>query len=135
MTTAATKTAAARKSRAKAAVPGDLAVPPDDVPSFDPGDGTAQALDSADRIPLFRVGKVTYTMPRKLTAGEGIRLMRRIRQTNLHAAYEEELDRLVGAEGVDALVNSDGFDQERWNQIIHAMTTHVFGAVERAPKD
>lgn len=126
-------TASPTRTKARTAVRPDLDEDTSDVPEFEAG--TAEVTpDPEDRIPLFRVDGVTYSMPRVVDAGESIRLLHRIRTRGLHEAYEVQLERMVGPEGVVALMNSKGFNKERWNAVVGPMIRHVYGALETAPK-
>ena len=121
---------AATRARTKAATPQSA-----DAEFVFDTDETPVLQSEAARVPLFTVGGTTYTMPAKPGAGEAIRLLRDIRRHGNAMAAEILLSRLVGDDGVEALLASKGFDADRWNKVTGAATTHVFGSLEQGPKD
>ncbi len=124
----AANTASTRRTRTRADQPASTV---DDGFAFEAG-ASAEPTTDQERTPLFEVGGKFYGTPAELGAGEAIRLLRDIRKLGNAGAAELMMDRLIGQDGVDALLASKGFDMNRWNTVAAEVSRRVFGALEEA---
>jgi hypothetical protein len=105
--------------------------PPEFV--FEAADGAED--QPVDTVPLFQVGDKVYTMPAVPGQADAVRMLREIRLRGVAFASELMLSMYVGDEGVDALINSKGFDVDRWNDITSKVTARIFGASDQGKED
>lgn len=83
-----------------------------------------------ERIDLFRIDGVVYTMSVRPRANTSLKYAWIAREKGIEAAYSYALEALIGDEGYQALMNFSGLTQDALNQIVAAASKIMAGAAE-----
>lgn len=83
-----------------------------------------------DRIPLFSIDGVEYTIPAKPRMNVGLKYLWERRERGQDYAIPGLLMRLLGQEGFEALMDYDELDPEEFQQIVKLATGVTLGQIE-----
>ena len=119
------RTSPARK-RTAASKPSTV---PLDLDGFEPV-RLSSAPVAEDRIPLFYVDETEYTIPRTISRGVSLWFLRLAGEIGETRAAPQLLERLLGEEGYQALVDSPSLTDDELNAIIDLAVRVAFGQVE-----
>ncbi|MFC5947078.1 hypothetical protein ACFQH9_02145 [Pseudonocardia lutea] len=120
------KTATPRTSRKKATAPVGLKDLPTE-PIVLGGESDEQEVEMVD---LFTVNGVTYSIPKRPPVNIALGFLRDVRKEGPTLAEAALMERLIGEEGYDALVNYPGLTTEQMEQISDRVMTVTLGAME-----
>lgn len=127
------KTAAAppKTAKTKPTAP-DVPKDDDDVLHFQ----TAQTVpaDAPDRVPLFDVDGVQYTMPAVVSAGQVLMQLRDEQKYGDAYAGMLLIERLCGPEAMAAILAAD-LTLAQWAHVANVATTHALGQLETSQKN
>lgn len=84
----------------------------------------------AERDPLFYIDGVEYTIPSKVPASLGLRYLRVLREEGAAEAAGEMLERVLGTETYDALMECEAVDDEQMQRIMRIVEHKVMGQLE-----
>lgn len=82
-----------------------------------------------DRLPLFEIDGVEYTVPAVVPTGHSLKLMLNTSGMNEGQRGAYLIEALVGNAGLNALLNADLSDAD-WHRLITTLSKHVFGRLE-----
>ncbi|WUH94561.1 hypothetical protein OG900_33395 [Streptomyces sp. NBC_00433] len=125
--TAARRTQAARKPR-----PAPAPVVDDEV-EYEPVRLTSKPEVEEERVVLFYVDDVEYSIPKKIGRNYGLRYLRTARRQGEALASQELLEVLIGEDGYQALMDCDGLEDEDLDRIMEQLRDGALGAVEEEP--
>jgi len=83
-----------------------------------------------ERVPLFYIDDVEYSMPAKIPGNVALKYLRKIRTDGVEVAGAWLLEEVIGTEAYEALMNYDGLTIEQLNQVIAIVERHALGSVE-----
>lgn len=133
----AKKTAPKRPSRQLAPAP---APEPESSP-LDPGAGEFEVLRltrSADRaeerVPLFYIDDVEYTVAKRPNVNVGLQMMHLFRTQGEAAAQDYVLEKMIGSEGYAALREYDDLTPQQFKHIAQVVVKLALGSLE-LPKE
>jgi hypothetical protein len=89
----------------------------------------AARLANEERIPLFAIDGVEYTIPKHIDAGLLLRFLDDSASGET-AAIKSLLKELIGDEGYKALINFKGLAPEELAQLMEDINTYAMGQVE-----
>jgi hypothetical protein len=91
--------------------------------------------DEAERIDLFRIDGVVYTMSVRPRANVSLKYAWIAREKGMEAAASYALEALIGDDGYQALMNFSGLAPEDLDQIVSAASKIMAGAAEPGEDD
>lgn len=137
--TASKKTAAKRPSRPR--VPAPAPEPEPESSPLDPGAGEFEVLrltrspDRAEeRVPLFYIDDVEYTVVKRPNVNVGLQMLELLRTEGEPAAQAYVLGKLLGPEGYAALLDYDELTAEQYSHICRVAARLALGSLE-LPKE
>ncbi|MGW3196350.1 hypothetical protein ACWDBD_17525 [Streptomyces sp. NPDC001118] len=138
--TASKKTAAKRPPRPRTLSPAPA--PEESEPSpLDPGAGEFEVLrltrrpDRAEeRVPLFYIDDVEYTVVKRPHVNVGLKMLELLRTEGEPAAQAYVLGKLLGPEGYAALLDYDDLTAEHYSHICKVAARLALGSLE-LPKE
>ncbi len=117
------------KKKAAAAAPA-----PAVAEDFEPVRLTSKSDAPADRIVLFYVDDTSYSIPKKIGRGHGLRYLRTMRLQGEALAAQELLESLIGEDGYTALMECDDLEDEQLDKIMTRLRDMALGEVEEEGK-
>ncbi len=85
--------------------------------------------DPETHIELFSIDGRKYYMPRYVSPATTFAYLRDVRRSGTEYALGGLLEKLLGADGLDALANYDAMTAEQMKQLMDAVGSHVMGAI------
>lgn len=86
--------------------------------------------EPVDRVPLFRIDGVEYTIPKKVKANVQLKYLRSLKEEGELAATYVMLEALLGREGYEALMNYENLTEEDFKTIVDIASHIVLGNTE-----
>ena len=136
----ATKKAAARRP-ARPRVPAPVPEPEPEASPLDPGSGEFEVLRltrrtdrTEERVPLFYIDDVEYTVAKRPNVNVGLQMMHLFRTQGEAAATDYVLDKLLGADGYAALREYDDLTPAQFKHICQVAVKLALGSLE-LPKE
>lgn len=84
----------------------------------------------ADRIALFEIDGVEYTVPAVVPTGESLRLLVNTNGLNESMRGAYLLETLAGHEALNALLGQAEMTDDDWHKLIGRLSRHAFGDLE-----
>lgn len=136
----AKKTPAKRPSRPR--VPAPVAEPEPEASPLDPGAGgefevlrlTRHTDRTEERVPLFYIDDVEYTVLKRPNANVGLKMLELLRTQGEPAAQAYVLSKLLGPDGYAALLDYDDLEPEHYAHICKVAARLALGSLE-LPKE
>lgn len=125
-TTARTRQTAAARKRAAAKpteAPGDLGFEPIQIAADD-----EEAVE--ERVPLFYIGKVEYTIPKHISRGVALQYLRQASEVGHELATAPLLIRVLGEEAYLDLEQSREMTSEQLEKIVNIIVKQALGGQE-----
>lgn len=107
---------------------------PVDIDGFEPIRLSSAPAAAEVRVPLFYIDDVEYSIPRTVAKSVSLEYLRLARQHGEGIAAQRLLERLLGAEGYEALEQSDTVTDEQIEEICALAVRVTFGDVESGGK-
>lgn len=96
----------------------------------------ANKSGSEERIHIFTIDDVEYTMPAKVRPTVGLKYMRDLqRGVDAQVANANLLEAVLGTETYEALVDYDDLTEEEFNSIMEIVQLKALGGSENAAKN
>lgn len=125
--TRTTRTSPAKRAAAKRPVPIGAG-------GFEPIRLTSAPAVDEDRVPLFYIDDAEYSIPRTIAKSVSLEYLRLARQHGEGIAAQRLLERLLGAEGYEALEQSDTVTDAQIEDICALAVRLAFGDAESEGK-
>lgn len=91
---------------------------------------TTDTEANEERLPVFSIDGVEYTMPAEVPASMALRVLDTIRRLGQEAAVSYLLEEVLGPEAYQALLNCRTLKPEQLKAVVAVVQDHVLGAVE-----
>jgi hypothetical protein len=94
---------------------------------------TSETAGPIEEVELFSIDGIVYTMPAKVGTNVSLQYLRMVRTQGQEVALGWLLERVIGEDAYEALMNCDGLTPDALAQVMEVVRQHTMGAVE-APK-
>jgi hypothetical protein len=91
-----------------------------------------ESQEPQERIPVFTLDDVEYTMPAHIPASMSLRVLDMIRRVGQEAAVSWVLEEVLGDEAYQALLNCRSLKPSQLLAVMAVVQDHVLGAMEEA---
>lgn len=90
------------------------------------------AKEAAERIPIFSIDEVEYTIPKVVDGAAVLRYLDAAAERGFEAAVADLLRELVGDEGYEALVSFEGLKPDELAQVFDDVERYALSQVEKS---